>query len=164
MGAREPATPREACVIAAITALAGIYFLLVGLAVLPVPGGPRNLHAPLWVVLLVGLVFLLAGLAVLVQVIGRANDRGDLPAQAPLVLHLAQYLIGVAIFGSFALIATWVTIGGDARRFSGTLLIFDWGTNVTIARSMFGLGAVMCWLATVAVAVSGARKLLGRRA
>ena len=117
---------------------------------------------PLWIVLLVGLAFFLAGAAVLIQVVGRANASGDLPSQAPLWMRVVQYLIGVTIFASFALIGSWVALAGDSRQFSGSFLIFDGPTNVTIARAMFGFGAVICWLATIGFAVSGARKLRGR--
>ena len=39
---------------------------------------------------------------------------------------------------------------------------FDPATNALIARSAFGIGAIIAWLATIAFAVSGARKLLRR--
>jgi hypothetical protein len=148
--------------IGALAAGVGLYFTLVGFSVLPVPGGPRNLHAPLWIVLLAGLVFFLGGAAVLMQSFGRANASGELPADAPRWMRVAQYLIGVAIFASFALIGSWVAVGGDARQFSGGIPLVGGGTNVSIARVAFGIGAIICWLATIGFAVSGARKLLGR--
>jgi hypothetical protein len=162
MSAQEPATPRDIRWIGAVAAVAGLYFMLVGLGLLPVPGGPRNLHGPLWLVLLVGLAFFLAGVAVLVQVVGHANAGGDLPADAPLWLRVAQYLIGVTLFACFAMIGSWVAFGGGPRAFSGSFLVFDGATNVTIGRVAFGIGAVIIWLATVAFAVVGARKLLRR--
>jgi hypothetical protein len=132
----------------------------IGVGLLPVPGGPRNLHAPLWVVLLAGLVFLLAGAAVLIQAMGRANESGDLPFDAPFWLRAGQYLVGVTIFASFALIGSWIALAGEARQFSSNVPFF--GGAALIARIMFGFGAVICWLCTVAFAVSGARKLLRR--
>jgi hypothetical protein len=62
MAERTQASSKEMVVIGCIAGLAGFYFLLVGAGVLPVPGGPRNLHAPLWVVLAAGLAFFLAAL------------------------------------------------------------------------------------------------------
>jgi hypothetical protein len=162
MSAQTPATPKEMYFIGALAAAAGLYFMLVGLGILPVPGGPRNLHAPLWVVALAGLAFFLGGAAVLIQALGRANASGDLPSDAPLWLRVVQYLIGVAIFLSFALMGSWVAIGGDLRQFSGGVPFFSGPTNVTIARVGFGFGAIICWLGTIAIMVSGARKLLGR--
>jgi hypothetical protein len=89
MSETQSATPRQARWMGAIAAAIGLYFSLVGLGVLPIPGGPRNLHAPLWIVLMVGLIFCLAGTAVLLQVIGRANAGGDLPADAPFWIRAA---------------------------------------------------------------------------
>jgi hypothetical protein len=162
MSAQQPATPRDIRWIGAVAAAAGLYFMLVGLGLLPVPGGLRNLHGPLWIVLLVGLAFFLAGGAVLVQVVGRANAGGDLPADAPLWMRIVQYLIGVMLFACFAMIGSWIAFGGGPRAFSGSFLFFDDVTNASIGRIAFGIGAVITWLATAAFAVVGARKLLRR--
>jgi hypothetical protein len=162
VSANRTATPREARWIGALAAAIGLYFMLVGLGVLPVPGGPRNLHAPLWVVLLAGLAFFLGGAAVLLQSFGGANERGKLPAGAPRWMRFVQYLIVVAIFASFAMIGTWIAIGGDSRQFSGGFPFVGGATNVSIARVVFGIGALICWLATIGFAVSGARKIFGR--
>jgi hypothetical protein len=145
--------------IGGVTSAVGLYFVLVGLDVMPIPGGRGSLHAPLWIALLAGLVFFLGGCAVLLQARGRANDSGELPPDAPRWMRVAQYLIGVAIFASFALIGSWVAIGGDPRQFSGSF--GEHGIGVTVARAAFGFGAIICWLATIAFATAGARKLLG---
>jgi len=162
MSAQQPATPRQMYFFGTLAAAAGFYFMLVGLGALPPPGGPRNLHAPLWVVLLVGLVFFLAGVAIVIQAIGHANASGELPAEAPQWMRAAQYLIGVAVFGCFALIGTWITIGGESRQFSGGVPFVSHLTNVSLARVMFGFGAAICWLGTIGFAVAGARKLRAR--
>ena len=162
MSAKQPATPREIRWIGLSAAAAGLYFVLVGLSLLPLPGGARSLHGPLWLVLLAGLVFVLAGVAALVQAAGRANAGGDLPADAPQWLRVVQYLIGVALFGSFAMIGSWMAVAEDPREFSGSFLFFDGGISAAIGRVAFGFGAVITWLATVAFAISGARKLVRR--
>jgi hypothetical protein len=62
------------------TAGFGLYFSLIGLGVLPVPGGPKTLHGPLWIVLAAGVVFLLGGIAVALQNAAGADlDTGELP-------------------------------------------------------------------------------------
>jgi len=162
MNAQQPATPRELRWIGAGAAAVGLYFMLVGLGVLPVPGGPRNLHSPLWIVLLIGLAVFLGGAAILIQVIGRANANGELPSGAPQWIRVVQYLIGVAIFASFAMIGSWIAIGGDPRQFSSNIPFIGAATGASIARVMFGIGAMICWLATLGFAVSGARKLMRR--
>jgi hypothetical protein len=160
MPERKPATLKETIAIGALAAAVGGYFVLVGMGVLPVPGGRRNLHAPLWIVMCAGLAFFLGGAAVLLQAIGRANERGELPAGAPQWLRVIQYLIGVAIFASFALIGSWIAFGFGPRNFSGSFLFFDGPVSSVIGRTAFGIGAIITWLCTVAFAVSGARKLI----
>lgn len=155
MKRREPATPREALGIGVLTVGVGLYFSLVGLGLLPVPGGPRNLHAPLWIVLCCGLVFLLGGCAILLQRAAKADPvTGEFPPDAPRWVRYAQYLMGAAIFASFALVGSWIAFGPGERAFSGTLPI-----GPSIGRIAFGIGAIICWLATIGFAVSGARKL-----
>lgn len=160
MPAQKQATPNEMRLIGALASAVGLYFMLVGFGVLPLPGGPRNLHAPLWLVFVAGLIFFLGGLALLLQALGGANADGELPSDAPFWIRLAQYLIGVTIFASFALIASWIAFGGEARSFSGGLSLLDRATNVAFARLMFGLGAAICWFGALAFALSGGRKLM----
>jgi hypothetical protein len=156
-----PATPKEMILIGVLAAAVGLYFMLVGVGVLPIPGGPRNLHAPLWVVACAGLIFFLGGAAVLVQGIGKANVNGELPPGAPIWMRAAQRLIGVAIFACFAMIGSWIALAGDARQFSGSFS--GLGIGVLIARGAFGLGALICWAATIGLIVSGLRMLAGAR-
>lgn len=160
MATQPPVKTQDNRWIGALAAAAGTYFMMVGIGLLPVPGGPRNLHAPLWVVLLIGLVFFLAGAAVFLQAIGRASDSGELPSDAPQWIRIVQYVIGVVLFATFAVIGSWVAIGGDARQFSSNVPFLG---TASIARVMFGIGAVICWLATLGFAISGARKLIRRR-
>jgi hypothetical protein len=149
------ATPGEATAIGWLVVAVGTYFSLVGLAILPVPGGPRNLHAPLWIVLCCGLAFLLGGVAVLLQRLGGADPAtGELPTGAPYWVRICQYLLGVAIFACFALVASWISFAPGERTFGGTV-----PTGPTLGRIVFGFSAVICWMGTIGYAVSGARKL-----
>jgi hypothetical protein len=123
---------------------AGLFLVLIGVGLLPISGG----DTPPWVVLCAGLVFFLGGASVILQEVGGANRQGELPTQAPFWMRAAQYLIGVATFASFAAIGSWVALGAGE-------------TLSTIARTAFGIGAIILWLAAVAFAASGARKLFG---
>jgi len=146
----------------AIFAAAGLYFVLVGLDVLP---PPSKANAPLWVVVLVGLCFLLGGLGVLVPaaVTGEVRTDGELPAGTPYWLRVVQYLLGLTIFACFAMIGSWVAFGPGTRSFGISLPFFSSsGGSELIGRAAFGLGAVITWLCLIAVAVSGWRKLLDR--
>ena len=157
-----PATRKEIIFVGVIGAAVGLYFILVGAGVLPVPGGPRSLHAPLWVVLCAGLAFFLGGVAVLIGAAGHADATGTLPAATPKMLHVAQYLIGLSIFVCFGAIASWIAFAPGTREFSGSFMGVTAPTGAWAGRAAFGAGAIIIWLCTVAIAISGARKLFGR--
>ena len=161
MDTQQQATPRVLRVVGIAAVAAGLYGMLVGIEVLPVPGGRGNLHAPLWIALLIGFVVCLAGTAALLQAAGRANASGDLPADAPLWMSASYYLIGVAMFAGFAMIGSWVALAGDPRYFSGGVPFLG-AFNIPIARLAFGFGALICWLCTFGYAIAGARRLLRR--
>jgi hypothetical protein len=158
---QKPATPKEMIGFGLVCAAVGLYFILVGAGVLPPHGGPKNLHAPLWVVACCGAAFFLGGLALILQGAGKANPQGELPADAPRWLRVAQYLIGVAIFASLALTGTWIAFGGEAPQFSASFGGITGGPGAGLGRVVFGLGALVVWIATIGFAVSGARKLFG---
>lgn len=159
----EAAMPTSMRLIGAGAAAFGLWLVLVGFGALPIPGGPRNLHGPLWMATAAGLAFLLAGLAVGLQAWGRADSNGELPDDAPFWMRVVQYLIGVAIFLCFAMLGSWIAFGPGPRGFSGSFMFFGRSINELIGRGMFGFGAVICWVGTLAFAVSGARKLKARR-
>ena len=162
MDERHTATPKQMLAIGLLFAAVGFYFALVGLGLLPVPGGTKNLHAPLWIVFLAGLAFFLGGVAAILQGVGGANAHGELPANAPRWMRVAQSLFGLAIFAVFALMASWVAFGPGERHITATIPFYSGPANEWIGRGAFGIGAVIMWLATIALAVSGARKLFGR--
>jgi hypothetical protein len=145
-----------------LASVLGFYFLLVGAGILPIPGGAENLHGPLWLVLGAGLAFSLAGLAVLLQAFGHANDRGEFPAEAPTWLRVVQYLIGLTIFATFGATGSWIAFGPGERAFSGSLPFISSASGSAVGRIVFGIGAIIVWIGTIAFAVRGARNLLGR--
>lgn len=156
------ASQRQLFLIGTGLAVGGLALVLVGLGLLPVPGGRDALHAPLFIVVLLGALVGLAGAAAFMQGVGRANASGELPASAPQWMHVASYLIGAGLFALFAMIGTWITFAGNAGDFSGGLPFLG-GLNISLARIMFGLGALICWLAAIGYAVAGARKTFGSR-
>lgn len=156
-----PATRNDTIWVGVLAAAVGLYFALVGMGALPVPGGPGSLHAPLWVLACAGLVFLLCGIAVFIGAAGRADAAGTLPPDTPLALRLAQYFVGLAIFAAFGAIASWIAFGPGPRTFSGSFAGLETQTNGMLGRAVFGISAILIWLCTAVLAVSGARKLLG---
>jgi hypothetical protein len=159
MGEPTPVTLKSDYVYATITMAIGAFFFAIGAGLLPIPGGPSNLHGPLWLLLCVGLAFFLAGLAIIIQMLGHANDSGDLPAGAPLWLRTVQFLTGLCIFVCFGAISSWVAFGPGERHFSGSFMFADAATNAALGRIAFGAGAVIIWLCTAAFAAFGFRKL-----
>ena len=158
MGER-PATRNEILLIGVVATGIGLYFSLVGAGALPIPGGPKNLHAPLWVVFCAGLAFLLAGIAILMHGTGHTDQNGELPADASQWLRVFQFLIGVTIFVCLGAIASFIAFAPGPRTFSGSGLGVAGPVNATIGRIAFGIGAIIIWLCTLAVVVSGVRKL-----
>ena len=149
-------------VIGAGLGCAGLYFLLVGIGTLPTPGGPDNLHAPLWVVACVGVAFLLSGVAIVIQGLGRGDAQGELAADAPPWLRVVQDLVGAAVVAMLALIGSWVALAGDSRQFSSNGVPLKGTSGVTLARVVFGGGALICWGIVIAMLVRAARSPGGR--
>ncbi|HEY8268043.1 MAG TPA: hypothetical protein VIG34_05220 [Xanthobacteraceae bacterium] len=158
MDRQKPLSSKQTMGFGALFAAVGLYFILVGLGLVPVPGGSKALHAPLWIVACAGLAFFLGGAAVFMPAtVGEPSPNGEMPKNAPRWMYFTQYLFGLAIFVCFALIGTWIAIGPGPRTFTGTVPVGELGGRIA-----FGIGAVIVWLATIAVAVSGARKFLRR--
>lgn len=158
MSDKRPATKREVLAIGLIAAGAGIFFMLVGLGVVPVP--KRSLHAPLWIVFCAGLTFFLGGGALLLHLAaGGKPDERDLPRDAPYWMRVVQYLAMLTIFAAFAVIGSWIAFGPGERDISMSMPFYSGPANEIVGRTAFGIGAVITWLCTIAVAVAGVRKL-----
>jgi hypothetical protein len=75
-------------------------------------------------------------------------------------MRLFYYVLGLTAAAALASIGTWVAFGPGPRAFSGTgMFLLSREAGETVGRIVFGFGAVLTWLITVALAVSGARKL-----
>ncbi|MCF8476555.1 MAG: hypothetical protein K9G60_05970 [Pseudolabrys sp.] len=144
--------PKHKIAIGLICGAFGLYIVLIGFNVLPVPGGRDRLHAPLWVAICAGLIFFLAGLTAFIQGIGRANANGELPADAPAWMAMLQYGSVPAIWACFAVIGTWIAFGPGEHAFTRT------GSYETLGRIAFGIGAVIVWLCALAFAVGALRR------
>jgi hypothetical protein len=94
--------------------------------------------------------------------LGRANDRGEFPADAPSWLPMMQYLIGLGILASFGAIGSWIAFWPGERVFAGSLFFLSGEANAAAGRTVFGIGAVIVWTCTISFAVLGGRKLFGR--
>jgi hypothetical protein len=158
MKRQEPASSRTRFVCGLLAVAIGVFFLLIGLGVVPV--NPRSVHGPLWIVSAAGIAFMLAGISIAVGAIHGVSETGDLPKDAGWWMRLFYTVTGVIIAGALASIGSWVAFGPGPRNFSGTgLFLLSPEAGDVVGRILFGFGAVLTWLCTIAIAVSGARKL-----
>jgi hypothetical protein len=160
---RQPPASRRTPFVCGLLAIAmGAFLVLVGLGVVPV--NPGSVHGPFWIVSAAGIAFMLAGISVAVGAIHGVSETGDLPKDTGWWMRLFYYAIGVIIAASLASIGSWVAFGPGPRTFSGTgLFLLSPEASAMVGRIVFGFGAVLAWLCTIAIAVSGARKLLSSR-
>jgi hypothetical protein len=135
----------------------GLFLLLIGLGAAPV--NPGSVHGPLWIISAAGIAFMLAGISIAVGAIHGVSETGDLPKDTSWWMRLFYTVIGVIIAGALASIGSWVAFGPGPRTFSGTGMFLLSPEAGEVGRILFGFGAVLTWLCTIAIAVSGARKL-----
>ena len=110
---------------ALIAIACGGYALLVASGLLNAE--PSN-GTPFWVIGLVGLSFVIAGLMILLRHYSRAVD-----------------LLAAVLLGAFTLVAGWVTFDSSPDGMSGGIPFLPRDMNVTLGRTMFGLGTLMCF-------------------
>ena len=103
----------------------GGFALLVASGVLPMQ---TAYDTPMWVVGLVGVMFVTAGVMIFLRNHSHALD-----------------LLAAFVLASFTLIAGWVTFFASAEGFSGGIPFLPRDMNVSLARIMFGLGAILCF-------------------
>jgi hypothetical protein len=142
-------------------AAGGVYFMLVGLGVLPEPG---DTHAPAAIIVAAGLAFVFAGLTCVVRAkAGMSDQQDDVPDSAPPWTRLAYRALGIGIAGALAIIGTWIAIGSGPRAFTISAPFGEMRTaGETIGRTVFGLGAVIVWIYVIALTVGTVRKFFGR--
>jgi hypothetical protein len=92
-------------------------------------------HAPDWILALCGLLFLSGGLAI------AASPKGS----------IATWSAGTLVI-SMTVISAWVTVFGASEQFSGDWPFISRGTNVIIARFVFGCVSLL-GLAIIGAAV-----------
>jgi hypothetical protein len=155
-----PTADRSLIVIGILTAAAGLYFALVGIAAVP---PPSRINGPIWLALVVGAVFFAAGISVIVRGLSGADDQsGDLPDSAPVWMKTVYWLDSVIAAAGLAAIGTWVAFGGGTRHFNMAGPIAG-PVGEGIGRTIFGIGAIITWLIALAFARAGAKKIFGKK-
>ena len=155
-------SPRSAIAVGILFMFCGAIPVLAGLGLVrahPAPGVQP------WVIIAAGSVFILAGLAVIngYAVAGGSPADGSLPADAPFIARLIQYILGLAIVGLLFAVFAWVSFGPGERHFSSSISIPGLSTSgqssERAGRIAFGLGDGMFGFFFVLFAVSGAKRL-----
>jgi hypothetical protein len=155
-----PGPNKNLLAIGAVVAGGGLYFVLVGLSALP---PPSRTNAPGWVVMCCGLAFAAAGFAVLVRGwLGVPDSEGDLPQDAPVALKAIYSFSGVGAAAALALVGSWVAFGPGERHFSMSGPIVG-PVGDALGRAIFGIGAVLTWIAVALFARAAARKVFGKK-
>jgi hypothetical protein len=121
-------------------------------------------NAPRWIGYCAGLAFALAGLAILLRgLAGGTVSDGAMPQAAPVWMHVAQYLLGLAIIGALATIGTWVAFGPGERAFSISIpFILSPRANEIAGRIAFGFGVLLAWTFFAVAATYWGKQLLRR--
>jgi len=102
----------------------GAFPLSIALGLLPVDEG--DVHAPMWVVAISGIVFLIAGCMI---ILGNHTWANDLLAGVLCLL--------------FGVVGVWVALFSSSEGFSGGIPLLSNAANVTLARWVFGGGALI---------------------
>jgi hypothetical protein len=158
MNRQQPASPRTTFLCGLLAIGMGLFLLLFGLGVVPMK--PRAGDGPLWIAVVAGLCFMLAGISIAVGAIHGVSESGELPKDTGWWMRLFYTAIGVTVAGSLATIGSWVAFGPGPRTFGGTgMFLLSLEANAMVGRIMFGIGAVITWLFTIAIAVRGVRQL-----
>lgn len=162
MADQTPLTPRGALIVGVLCAAGGIPAILSGIGAIPLKPTPGT---PGWVAVCAGVMFVLGGAAIVNgYAIGRGMGAdGDLPANTPLSVRLAQYLIGLAIVGLMMIVSGWIAFGPGERHFSMTIAMpfvarRTAGDDLS-GRIAFGVGTVLLVVMLVGLGWSGARRL-----
>jgi hypothetical protein len=162
MRTEEQASPADVVGIGIVFAAAGLYFLMVGAGVLPMPDGDSK--SPGAIIACAGLAFLFAGLTCFVRAKAGMSDRqDDVPDSAPRWIWLSYRALGIGAVGALACIGTWIAIGTGPRAFTISAPFVEMRTaGEAIGRTVFGLGVVIAWIYVIALTVGTVRKFFGR--
>jgi len=159
LSARE-ASPHEVAGLGIALSLAGLYFMLGSLGVLPMP----TADGPAFLVFAAGAAFLFAGLFCLGCARTEMSDNPtSLSEASPGWLRLSYQALCIGVLGALATIGTWLAIGSGPHAFAvSSPFVSMQTTGDAIGRTIFGLGAVIVWICMIALTVSTVRKLFNR--
>lgn len=154
------ASPHEVAGLGIALSLAGLYFMLGSLGVLPMP----DADGPAFLVFAAGAAFLFAGLFCLGCARTEMTDHQTPPIEAaPGWVALSYQALSIGVLGAVATVGTWAAINSGPHTFSASSqFVSAQTTGDLIGRTVFGLGAVIVWICVIALTVSTVRKLFNR--
>ena len=140
--------------------VAGLYFMLGGSGLLPMP----ETNGPAFIVFAAGAAFLFAGLLCFIRArAGMTDTQTEVPGAAPASIKLTHRMLAIGLCGAFATIGSWIAIGSGPRAFTVSTPSGAMQTSGdALGRAVFGLGAVIVWIAVIALTVGTVRRLLDR--
>jgi hypothetical protein len=136
---------------------AGLYLVLAGLGLF---APPAPVHAPGFMIVCAGLAFLGGGGSVAIRgFAGCALRDTELPAETPRGTVMLSALCGIVAFAPLAIVCTAIAAGSDAFAFSGSHAMLFGPLSETAGRIVFGVGAIITWIALAGFAHASAKKL-----
>jgi hypothetical protein len=106
----------------------------IAIAINWVPVDPATLHAPRWVLFLCGLAFVAGGALLLA-------------AQGPRLRDFCALVLLVCL----GTVAAWSALGSPSHAISGGVPFLPHPVNVTLARGLFGVGALVSFALSISV-------------
>jgi hypothetical protein len=97
-----------------------------------IPVDETQVQTPMWVVALSGVVFLIGGCMIFLANHSGVND-----------------LLAAILCLLFGIVGAWVSLFAPADGFSGGVPLLSPEANVTLARWVFGCGALICFAISV---------------
>lgn len=126
-------TPKQKKWAGLLFEITGLTFILMGAGIIPYEKAPGD--APGWILAVCGGVFFLAGISI------HMGDKSK---------H--QNLLAGVLVGLMGTIGAWVALFGASGNFSGGMTLLSDSSNISLARWVFGSGALICF-ATAAYAI-----------
>jgi hypothetical protein len=138
-----------------IVGAGGLYLTLAGFGLVE---PPAPVHTPGFLMVCAGLACLGGGGSVAIRGFAGSAER-ELPADTTRGLVALSALCGIVAFAPLAIIASWIALGSGARGSSSSSAMLFGPLSETAGRIVFGLGALIAWLALAGFVRASAKKL-----
>ena len=157
----DQASPHDVIGLGIAFSAAGLYVMLGAAGYAPMPEN----NSPAFIAFCAGAAFLFAGVTCMVRArTGMLNIENEVSGSAPRWTKVSFRMLAIGVAGALVIIGTFVAIGSGPRVFSLSAPFVEMqATGEILGRTVFGLGAVIVWIAVIALTVGTVRKLFDRR-